>query len=85
MQDLVQDLVRLARNTCKICIFLAIRFLLGYGLTHGSSISMLLNPEYLISMHSYGGYYHIAKNFGEFDESSVIRQIKTIQISTYNQ
>jgi len=33
--------------------------------------------------------YHIAgkpggENFGEFGESSVIRQTKTIQISTYN-
>ena len=28
--------------------------------------------------------YHIAEKFGEFGESSVIRQTKTIQISTYN-
>ena len=29
-------------------------------------------------------YYRIAGKFGEFGESSAIRQTKTIQISTYN-
>jgi len=29
-------------------------------------------------------HYHIAGKFGEFGESSLIRQTKTIQISTYN-
>jgi len=28
--------------------------------------------------------YHIAGKFGKFGESSIIRQTKTIQISTYN-
>jgi len=32
----------------------------------------------------YSSIYCIAGKFGEFSESSVIRQTKTIQISTYN-
>jgi len=33
---------------------------------------------------SYYDTYHIVGKFGEFGESSVIHQTKTIQISTYN-
>jgi len=43
---------------------------------------MTMKPQGYIS--SWLGIYHIVGKFGEFGESSLIRQTKTTQISTYN-